>query len=240
MSELSINTHISRQFKAELDDLRRQVLAMGALVEKQVSGAVEALLNNDRGHAEEIVARDAEVNRMEVAIDEACNHILVRRHPAASDLRLVVAVIKTITDLERIGDEAEKIARMAAHLASQERAAGSYADVGVLGGHVYDMVHSALEAFDFLDPKLALETAKSDEQVDRQYEAMMRQCITLMTEDPRAVRRMLDVLWAVRALERIGDHACNICEYVIYLVGGKDVRHSSLEDLEQEVFSTFT
>lgn len=236
MSEVSINTHISRQFNAELENLRQQVLDMGALVEQQIAGAIEALVQSDRDRAEEVIARDVEVNAMEVAIDEACNHILIRRQPTASDLRLVVAVIKTITDLERIGDEAEKIARMAAHLATQEGGTDSYADAGLLGNHVCQMVRDAMDAFARLDPQQALAIAKSDEQVDRRYEGLMRQCITLMMEDTRAIRRMLDVLWAVRALERIGDHACNICEYVIYLVGGKDVRHTSLKDLEQEVF----
>lgn len=235
MSELSINTHISRQFNAELDGLREQVLAMGALVERQITGAVKALLENDRELAEKIIARDAEVNNMEISIDEACSHILVRRHPTASDLRLVIAVIKTITDLERIGDEAEKIARMALDLAEQDRAEDAYADINGLGEHVGRMVHEALDAFARLDARGAIEAAKSDLYVDRQYESTMRRCITSMMEEPRVVRRMLDVLWAVRALERIGDHAYNICEYVIYLVGGKDVRHTSLENMEEEV-----
>lgn len=236
MDKLSINTHISRQFNVELEDVRQHVLTMGGLVEQQVVDAIKALVERDGGLGEAVIARDSEVNRMEVFIDEECNHILARRQPTASDLRLIVTVIKTITDLERIGDEAEKIGRMAVHLASQDLPKGSFGDeINALGGHVRNMVREALDAFARLDPRSALQVAKSDEQVDRKYESMMRQCITFMMEDPRTIRRMLDILWAVRALERIGDHTRNICEYVIYLVHGKDVRHISLDEMERAV-----
>ncbi len=235
MDKLAINTHISRQFNAELEDIRQHVLTMGGLVEEQISDAVKALVEADGSLGQEVVTRDAEVNRMEVFIDEACSHILVRRQPTASDLRLIVAVIKTITDLERIGDEAEKIGRMAVHLAAEERTPGAYGELAQLGGYVRNMVHGALDAFARLDADNALEVAKSDENVDRKYEGMMRQCITFMMEDPRTIKRMLDILWSVRALERIGDHSRNICEYVIYLVHGKDVRHITLEEMEKEV-----
>ena len=230
-----IHTHISRQFNAELEDIRTRVLQMGGLVERQIGQAISALVNADTTLAEAVVTDDYKVNQMEVAIDEECSQIIARRQPAASDLRLVVAVIKTITDMERIGDEAEKIARMAVRLASEERPKNNYMEIQALGNHVRQMVHDALDAFARLDVEAAIRVAREDEQVDREYDGIMRQMITYMMEDPRSISRTLNVVWAARALERIGDHACNICEYIIYLVKGKDVRHTSLEQIEREI-----
>jgi len=230
-----IHTHISRQFNAELEDIRTRVLQMGGLVERQIGQAISALVSADTASAELVVTEDYKVNQMEVAIDEECSQIIARRQPAASDLRLVVAVIKTITDLERIGDEAEKIARMAVRLATEERPKNNYMEIQALGNHVRQMVHDALDAFARLDIEAAVRVAREDEQVDREYDGIMRQMITYMMEDPRSISRMLNVVWAARALERIGDHACNICEYIIYLVKGKDVRHTSLEQIEKEI-----
>jgi phosphate transport system protein len=230
-----IHTHISRQFNAELEDIRSRVLQMGGFVEQQIENAIEALIKGNTSQGEAVVMNDTQVNKMEVTIDEECNHIIARRQPAAGDLRLVVAVIKTITDLERVGDEAEKIARMAVRLAGEERPKNNYAEIQVLGSHVRKMLHDALDAFARLDIEAAVRTAREDRKADQEYEGAMRQLITYMMEDPRTISRVLNVIWAARALERIGDHSRNICEYIIYLVKGKDIRHTSLDQVAQEI-----
>ena len=237
MDKAEIGQHISQQFNAELEDVRNRVLAMGGMVEQQIDNAIKAIAQADGELAENVVNNDVNVNALEVEIDEECSHILARRQPAASDLRLVVAVIKTIADLERIGDQAERIARMAIKLTEADRPATQYIEIEQLGNHVRSMVHDALDAFARMDAEAALHTAREDLKVDKEYEGIMRQVITFMMEDPRSITRMLSVMWAARALERIGDHAKNICEYIIYLVKGKDVRHTSLEQMAQTVKS---
>ncbi|NOZ54011.1 MAG: phosphate signaling complex protein PhoU [Gammaproteobacteria bacterium] len=227
--------HISQQFNVELEDIRTRVLSMGGLVEQQIHDAITALVAADTDLAKNVVKNDVKVNAFEVSIDEECARILARRQPAASDLRLVVAVIKTITDLERIGDEAEKVARMAVELADLERPRTQYHETQSLGEHVQSMLHGALDAFARMDVEAALKVAKEDESVDHEYEGILRQQITHMMEDPRSIKRAMDVIWALRALERIGDHSKNICEYIIYLVKGKDVRHLGLQEMEKEV-----
>ncbi len=235
MDKLNLTHHISQKFNEELEDVRNRVLAMGGLVEQQIVDALRALTEGDSQLGRAIEQHDYKVNQFEVAIDEECSRILARRQPAASDLRLILAIIKTITDLERIGDEAEKIGRFAARLAEQERPNTNYREIEHLGNHVRAMLHDALDAFARLDAEAAVRVAKEDERVDGEYDALSRQSITFMMEDPRTIRRVLDVMWSARALERIGDHAKNICEYVIYLVRGKDVRHSGFEAMEREV-----
>jgi phosphate transport system protein len=230
-----LHTHISQQYNAELEDIRTKVLQMGGFVEQQIEQALTALTNADTALGEAVVMNDMKVNQFDVEIDEECQHIIARRQPAASDLRLVMAVIKTIADLERIGDEAEKIARMAVRLAQEERPKNNYAEILTLGNHVRFMVHDALDAFARLDIDAALRTAREDQKIDQKYEGIMRQMITHMMENPRMITRALDVIWAARAIERIGDHARNICEYIIYLVKGKDVRHTSLDQIEKEI-----
>jgi phosphate transport system protein len=230
-----IHTHISRQYNAELEDIRAKVLQMGGLVEQQIEQALTALTRGDTTLGEAVIMDDTKVNQFDVTIDEECNQIIARRQPAASDLRLVMAVIKTITDLERIGDEAEKIARMAVKLAHEERPKNNYSEIQTLGNHVRYMVHDALDAFARLDIEAAVRVAHEDRKVDQKYEGIMRQMITFMMEDPRTITRALDVIWAARAIERIGDHARNICEYIIYLVKGRDVRHTSLDQIEKEI-----
>ena len=235
METADLSHHISRRFNEDLEKVRNQVLSMGGFVEEQLSRAVSALVEGDSELGQSVAHDDYKVNRMEVSIDEECSRILATRAPAAGDLRLIVAIIKAITDLERMGDECEKIGFIASRLAAQERPVDKYREVKHLGRVVQTMVHDALDAFARMDPKAALEVARKDRLVDEEYEAVQRQSITFMMEDPRSIRRAIDVMWVVRALERIGDHAKNICEYVIYMVHGKDVRHIRIEDVESQL-----
>jgi len=227
--------HISRRFNEDLEHVRSSVLAMGGLVEEQLDRAIQALTEADSALGLQVAEDDDKVNRMEVRIDEECSRILATRSPTASDLRLVIAIIKTITDLERIGDEAEKIGVLASRLASVERPTTNYRELRNLARHVKQMLRGALNAFARLDVKGALDVVKADDAVDEEYESIYRQGITFMMEDPRTITRIMDVTWAARALERIGDHAKNICEYVIFMVHGKDVRYTGVKNMEAEV-----
>jgi phosphate transport system protein len=228
MQASDFTDHISRRFNQDIEDLRNKVLAMGGLVESQLSKAIAALVSGDSELGLKVANDDYKVNDMEVSIDEECSRVLATRAPAAGDLRLIVAIIKTITDLERIGDEAEKIGFLASRLAAMDRPADSYRELKTLGTHVLHMLRDAMNAFARLDVDEALDVVREDERVDEEYEAIQRQCITFMMEDPRSIKRVMNVTWAARSLERIGDHAKNICEYVIYMVQGRDVRHTDI------------
>ncbi len=226
MEAHGLSEHISRRFNKDIEDLRNKVLTMGGLVESQLTRAISAIVSGDSELGLQVAHDDYKVNELEVGIDEECSRILATRAPTARDLRLIVAIIKTITDLERIGDEAEKIGFLASKLAAMDRPADSYRELKSMGQHVSHMVRDAMNAFARLDVDAALETVREDELADEEYEAIARQCITFMMEDPRSIKRVMNVTWAARSLERIGDHAKNICEYVIYMVHGRDVRHT--------------
>lgn len=227
--------HISRQFNEELDEVRNHTLAMGGLVERQVSDAVASLIELDVAKAESVRLKDRDVNNMEVAIDDECSRILARRQPAASDLRLVLAITRVITDLERMGDESGKIALHAIGLAEGGDERRGFVEIRHLGAHVGKMVHDALDAFARMDVEQAVRVAEEDKKVDLEYGSALREMMSVMMEDPRSIRRILDVIWALRSLERIGDHARNIAEHVIYLVKGKDVRHAALNELADSI-----
>jgi phosphate transport system protein len=235
MEPADLTHHTSRRFNEELERLRSRVLAMGGLVEEQLQRSLTALVDGNSQLGEIVVSEDRNVDAMELTIDEECSRILATRAPTAGDLRVIVATIKIITDLERIGDECEKIALAATRLAVAERPSDHYREVRHLGRAVQDLVHDTLDAFARMDAGRALNVARRDRVIDEEYEAIHRQCITFMMEDARQIRRTLDVMWVVRALERIGDHAKNICEYVIYMVHGKDVRHTPLENVESVI-----
>ena len=220
-----MSEHTSKQFDTELETVRTRVLQMGGLVEEQIQRAIDALSSGNMEEIDRVKENDHRVNAMEVELDEACSHIIARRQPAASDLRLIIAVVKTITDLERIGDEAEKIARMAKLIHEAERLHMPRVDLRHVADLAVAMLRSALDAFARLDSKAALRVVQSDEAVDREFRSILRELITFMMEDPRTISRCLEVLFVAKALERIGDHSKNMAEYVIYMVEGRDVRH---------------
>jgi len=228
MNSLELNHHISEEYNAELEDLRSQVLVMGGLVEQQIADALEALENLDGDLGEKVVYTDHKVNAMEVKIDEQCSWIIARRQPTASDLRLLITIIKVITDLERIGDEAEKIGHLASMLAEAPGISQhvEHEEIQFMGNSVRQMLHDTLDAFARLHSVEAGRVARRDKKIDRQYESILRKIMTYMMEDPRTITHNMNVIWAARSLERIGDHTENICEYIIFLVQGKDVRHT--------------
>ena len=226
--------HISGQFNTELESLRNQLLAMGGQVEQQLTTALDALLKLDSGVAESIVRNDAEINQMEMTIDDECATIIARRQPTASDLRLVITIIKVNRDLERIGDEAAKVARQAVQLSEGGMSPSSFVEIRHIGALVGVLLRQSLDAFARLDVTKAIEVVRGDAEVDKAYGSAMRSLVTFMVEDPRNIGAILNEMWALRSLERIGDHACNIAEHVVYLVKGLDVRHGRLSELGEE------
>ncbi len=219
--------HLSRAYEQDLEAIRSRVLQMGGLVEKQYYDAMAAFRLLDANEAQRITANDVEVNQMEVALDDACSHLIVKRQPAANDLRTVMATIKVITDLERIGDEATKIARAAQAIHQRGIAQIAHEDlVRSMANSAGRLLHDALDAFARLDEKQATRLILEDEKIDSEFRSVMRNLITFMMEDPRTISSALDTLWVAKAIERVGDHAKNIAEYVVYIVEGKDIRHT--------------
>ncbi len=228
--------HISNRYNQELEDIRQEVLQMGGLVESQTEKAIKALLERDKGLAKETINIEANVNEMEVSIDQECINVIARRQPTASDLRLVITVVKVITDLERIGDEAEKIAQYSKKLAKKTNIVCMHSELEHLSMVIQNLLHDSLDAFARLDADQAVKILEQDKKINKELDNLSRLLITFMMEDSRHIKSALRVNWCARSLERIGDHAQNICEYIIYLVKGKDVRHTSLKDIRSKYF----
>jgi phosphate transport system protein len=225
---LTHGEHISSQFDSDLEAIRSKVLQMGGLVEAQIRAAMEGFSSGNIDPMEGVIAKDHQVNAFEVEIDQDCAHIIARRQPAAGDLRTILASAKTVTDLERIGDEASKIARMAKQIHGRGSTnAPRVADVTYSAARAISMLRKTLDAYARLDSGLAQEIIREDDTVDNEFRAVLRQLITFMMEDPRTISTALDIVWIAKAIERIGDHAKNIAEYVIYIVEGTDVRHTA-------------
>lgn len=231
MDNLNIGRHISGQFNEDLERIINQVMHMGGLVEKQLTDALTSVCDADESLAKKVLNNDYLINNAEVNIDDECTRIIAKRQPAAGDLRLVMAIVKTITDLERIGDESGKIANVTLESLSGEHK-DLLSNLDNLGRHVLTFLQATLDAFTRMDYDAAVKVHKSDDKIDREYEALMRQLMTYMMEDPRSIPQIMSVIWSARALERIGDRCQNICEYIIYFVKGKVVRHTTPEDFE--------
>jgi phosphate transport system protein len=224
--------HASKQYDLDLDSIRSRVLQMGGLVESQIRNALDALSSGDRALADEVIAADHRVNGMEVALDGDCSHVIVKRQPAASDLRMIFAITKTVTDLERIGDEAQKMARMAKSIHERGGGAAPAVDVRHAAELAISMLRRALDAFARLDVDTAAAVIRDDAGIDTEFRSILRQLITYMMEDPRTISTALEIVWIAKAIERIGDHAKNVAEYVIYIVKGTDVRHTGIAAAE--------
>ncbi|HEY5896541.1 MAG TPA: phosphate signaling complex protein PhoU [Burkholderiales bacterium] len=227
--------HLSKRFDAELESIRSRVLEMGGLVESQIRRALEGFNSGDRALLDDVIATDHRVNGMEVALDGDCSHVIVKRQPAANDLRLLFAITKTVTDLERIGDEAQKIARMAKSI--HEREGGTRilrsVDVRHAAEVAVSMLRRALDAFARLDVSAAADVIREDAAIDSEFRSVLRQLVTYMMEDPRTISTALEIVWVAKAIERMGDHAKNMAEYVIYIVKGTDVRHTASSAREE-------
>lgn len=233
MDNSKIAHHISENFNKELEDIRNKVLTMGGLVEQQIEQSIQALTSGDIELAEAVIRQDSDVDEFEMMIDAECTQIIALRQPAAFDLRLLLVVLRIINELERIGDLAERIAKVAIQLSTtNEGRTDEYHELKHMAGLVKEMLHASLDNFARMSIEGITTITGSDAAVDREYASIIRQLITQMMEDPRNITRMLDMLWTVRALERIGDHSRYICEHLIYMVKGEDVRHLSQAELE--------
>lgn len=230
MDKLNLNTHISSKFNEELDLVRKEVLTMGGMVEQQLRDALSAAVNMDEETAQQVIDSDHLINQIELKIDEDCTRIIAKRQPTAGDLRLMLVIMKAIADLERIGDEAVRIAKVAHDALNDHQQNALLHHLNHLGESVQSMLQQTLNVFARIDDQEARRVYTQDEPIDREYETLIRLLMTYMMEDPRSIPKVMSVIWAVRSLERIGDRCQNICEYVVYLVQGEDVRHSGRMD----------
>ena len=226
--------HTSKNFDLELESLRTRVLQMGGLAEQQVQKAVEGLYSGDKQLLETVIRDDERINQMEIDIDALCNQIIAKRQPTAIDLRMIVSVLKAISDIERVGDKARKIARLGIGINSQGETSLNV-ELNHMTETALKMLRLSLDGFARLDVLPVTEAMRLDEQVNADYRGITRQLITYMMEDPRTITRSLDILTIAKAIERIGDHATNIAEYVVYMVKGMNVRHSSAAEIEAKL-----
>ncbi len=230
MDNLNLGRHISGQFNEDIEAIINHVMQMGGLIEQQLSDALTAVNDTDADLVKKVIATDQKINQYEVDIDDECTRIIAKRQPAAGDLRLIMSISKSVADLERIGDDAEKIAKVALESFSSKQQ-GLLLNLDNLGRHVLATLQTTLDAFARMDVEAALITHKNDEKIDRAYEALMRQLMTYMMEDPRSIPQIMTVIWSARALERIGDRCKNVCENIIYYVKGKIARHLSVDEM---------
>lgn len=218
--------HLSSQFDEDLGRLRTSVLQMGGLVETQISAAIDAYGSGEVSSVRQIVDADHKVNDLEKAIDDDCAHLIAKRQPAASDLRLVFGISKIVTDLERAGDEAKKIAKGVRRICEAGQMPGQYGTgVRHIAEAALGMLHQALDAFARVDAEQAQRVILADVDVDTEFKSIVRQLITHMMEDPHTITTSIDIIWIARAVERIGDHAKNVAEHVVFIVEGRDIRH---------------
>ncbi|MBL8460181.1 phosphate signaling complex protein PhoU [Zoogloea sp.] len=229
-----MNEHTSKKFDAELEGIRTRVLQMGGMVELQIVKAMEGLSEGDLLLIDQVIENDNRVNHLEIELDEACNQVIAKRQPTAVDLRMISTVQKTITDLERIGDEAKKIAKTAKQLHTAGSAFTPQIRLAHIADAVVDMLRTSLDAYARLDTIAAAQVVRQDKEVDAEFKGIMRQLITYMMEDPRTISQSIELMFVAKSVERIGDHAKNIAEYLVYMVKGRDVRHTSLEEIERE------
>jgi phosphate transport system protein len=230
--------HLSTQFDAELSGISSRVLEMGGLVESQVVQALFALTQFNSDIAGQVLVEEARVNQMEVEIDRDLSAIIARRQPTARDLRLLIAISKAIANLERVGDEAARIARTVQRLINtgvSSRLRLPVADLGFEADLAIAQLRKALDAFARLDTARALEVLKQDDQIDQEFDGLLRKLITYMMEDPRTISSSIDLIFVAKAIERVGDHAKNLAEAIIYVVKGTDVRHTPMQDVENAV-----
>lgn len=234
-NSIRVGGHISRQFDEEIDEIRSRVLKMGGLVEIQLDKVLDALSDGDSAPIIDIEKVDDEINDLEMLIDEECTQILARRHPAAGDLRLIIATTKSVRDLERIGDEAERVGNMVRHAMDHDASKKAFKGLLSLTEHVKEFLHETLNTYARMNTRSAVKIMRRDQEIDDEYARVVRRLIDFMKKDPDNIADGLDVMWAARSLERIGDHCINICENVIYLVEGQDIRHKDMEDVDEQL-----
>jgi phosphate transport system protein len=231
MPDDTLPPHTSHRFDAELSAIRTKMMNMGGMVEEQLRNALSALVDGNEQLAEQVVSSDHDINVMEMQIDRCCTDVFARRSPVALDLRFLIAVLKTITELEGIGDEAKQIGAVASRLTDTYHRASHVSQIEHLGERIKRMLHTSLDALARFDTELANTIPTEAVKVDHDYDAIMRQMLTIMMEDPRNIPEVMQLCWVARALERISDRSRSICDFVIYVVKGKDVRYSQSKEI---------